>query len=51
MVLSSIQSACDDNMVVFKAFETFASKYAASKNIVYVLGTKTGFFPLKKMGE
>jgi hypothetical protein len=51
MVLSSIQSAYDDNMVVLKAFETFASKYASSKIIVYVSGTKTSFFPLKKMGE
>lgn len=51
MVLSYIQSAYDDNMVVLKAFETSASKYAGSKIIFYVSGTNASFFSLKKMGE
>jgi hypothetical protein len=51
MVLNSIQSAYDDDMVVFKAFETSTFKYVSSKILVYALGTKNGFFPLKKMGE
>jgi hypothetical protein len=51
VVLSFIQSAYDNDMVVFKAFETSTSKYVGSKILVYVLGTKNGLFPLKKMGE
>jgi hypothetical protein len=51
MVLSSIQNAYDDDMVILKASETTTSRYASSKILVYVLGTKNGFFPLKKMGK
>jgi hypothetical protein len=51
VVLNSIQSACDDNMVIFKTYETSISRYVHSKIFVYVSNTKNGFFPLKKMGE
>jgi hypothetical protein len=49
--LSFIQSAYDDDMVILKASKTSTSKNVGSKILIYVLGTKNGFFPLKKMGE
>jgi len=51
VVLSSIQSAYDDNMVILKAFETSTSRYVGFKILVYASSTTNGFFPLKKMGE
>jgi hypothetical protein len=50
VVLNSTQNAYDNDMVNLKASETSASRYASSKILVYALGTKNGFFPLKKMG-
>jgi hypothetical protein len=51
VVLNSIQSAYDDDMVIFKIFETSTSRYVGSKILVHVSNTKNGFSPLKKMGE
>jgi hypothetical protein len=48
VVLSFIQNAYDDNMVILKASETFASRYASSKILVYALGTKNGSFLWRK---
>jgi hypothetical protein len=51
VVLSSIQSAYDDDMVIVKASKTSTSKYVSSKILVYTSSTKNGFFPLKKNGK
>ncbi len=40
MLLSSIQSAYDDDMAILKASETSASRYAGSKILVNASGTK-----------
>ncbi len=40
MVLSSIQSAYDDDMAILKASEKSASRYAGSKILVNASGTK-----------
>jgi hypothetical protein len=40
VVLSSIQSAYDDDMAILKASETSASRYAGSKILVNASGTK-----------
>lgn len=39
MLLSSIQSAYDDDMAILKASETSASRYAGSKILVNASGT------------
>lgn len=51
VVLSSIQSAYDDDMVIVKASKTSTSKYVGSKILVYTSGNENGFFPLKKNGR
>jgi hypothetical protein len=51
VVVSFIQCAYDNDMVILKGFETSASRYVGFKILVYALGTKNGFFPLKKTGE
>jgi hypothetical protein len=51
VVLNSVQSAYDNDMVIVKASKTSTSRYVGSKILVYTSGTKNGFFPLKKNGR
>jgi hypothetical protein len=48
MVLSSIQSAYNNDMAILKAFETFVSIYSSSKILINALGTKMVSFFWRK---
>ncbi len=51
VVLSSIQCAYDNDMVILKGSKTYAPRYVGSKIFVYVLGTKNGLFPFEENGR
>jgi hypothetical protein len=48
VVLIFIQSAYDDNMAIFKASETYVSRYACFKILINTMGTKMVSFFWRK---